>query len=199
MNHDARRSVIKERTMRIIPSRIAAACLVLLLATCLTALAQAPTFTVLYTFTGGTDGGGPQSNLIMDAAGNLYGTTAFGGSSPNCSFGCGTVFKLDPSGNETVLHAFTGTPGDGARPFGGLIMDAASNLYGTTQDFGGCDLGCGIVFKLDPSGNETVLHTFTGSDGANPSAGLIMDAAGNLYGTTPGGGASGGCGTVFKI
>jgi len=114
-------------------------------------------------------------------------------------FGYGTVFKLDPSGEETVLHSFTYS--DGAFPDAGLIRDKAGNLYGTTS--GGdlvCGLqGCGTVFKVDPSGHETVLHSFTNSpDGAGPYAGLVMDKAGNLYGTTLNGGACG-YGTVFKL
>ncbi len=184
--------------------------------------------TVLYSFTGTNgDGAQPTAGLIMDSAGNLYGTTQFGGVtscfSDRIPPGCGTVFKLDPSGNETVLHSFTGTNGDGANPAASLIMDSAGNLYGTTQ-FGGvtsCSSGsfvppgCGTVFKLDPSGHETVLYSFTltNGDGAQPVAGLIMDSAGNLYGTTPYGGVTSsscfvfvtgppippGCGTVFKL
>ena len=165
---------------------------------------QAQTFTTLYTFTGGNDGGSPQAGLIMDIAGNLYGTTGYGGGISGCSFACGTAFMLDPFGNEKVQHAFTGGT-DGARPFGDLIMDAAGNLYGTTLQGGA--FGLGVVFKLDPLGNEMVLHSFAGSpDGAIPFAGLVMDAAGNLYGTTSVGGASSsvlhgvpGLGTVFKI
>jgi len=186
--------------------------------------------TVLYSFTGTNgDGAQPTAGLIMDSAGNLYGTTQFGGVtscfSDRIPPGCGTVFKLDPSGNETVLHSFTGTNGDGANPAASLIMDSAGNLYGTTQ-FGGvtsCSSGsfvppgCGTVFKLDPSGHETVLYSFTltNGDGANPAASLIMDSAGNLYGTTQLGGITSGncpnsgtnttapppvgCGTVFKL
>ncbi len=170
-------------------------------------LDPAGNFTVLHSFTGGSDGTQPLAALIFDQAGNLYGTTEEGGSGTctviNGVSGCGTVFKLDPSGNETVLHTFTGG-NDGAAPlFVGLIMDIAGNLYGTTQIGGGsssCSVGCGTVFKLDTSGNETVLHSFTGSpgDGAIPRASLIMDKAGNLYGTTSNGGASG-FGTVFKL
>jgi uncharacterized repeat protein (TIGR03803 family) len=177
------------------------------------------TETVLYSFTGGTDGGQPQASVILDAAGNLYGTTLVGGdSSCNAVFGpgCGVVFKLAPPAQlsgawtETVLHAFTeGT--DGGTPYAGVIQDAAGNLYGTTW-FGGlagppCDSFCGVVFKLDTSGNETVLYSFTGTaDGAEPLAGVIEDAAGNLYGTASGGGnqgafcqGEGGCGVVFKL
>jgi uncharacterized repeat protein (TIGR03803 family) len=171
--------------------------------------------TVLYAFSGGGDGGLPQAGLIQDAAGNLYGTTYYGGntSSSSCfiggSFGCGVVFKLDPSGQETVLYAFSGGA-DGANPSAGLIRDAAGNLYSTTQLGGNTSnaicgaAGCGVVFKLDPSGKETVLYTFTGgADGLDPYAGLVRDAAGNLYGTTGYGGNEGSfcysCGVVFKL
>src|SRR5712692_2624863 len=126
-----------------------AAFIALVLATSTATRAQAQTFTTLYTFTGGNDGGSPQAGLIMDKAGNLYGTTGYGGGISGCSFACGTVFMLDPFGNEKVLHAFTGGT-DGARPFGDLIMDAAGNLYGTTLQGGA--FGLGVVFKLDPLG-----------------------------------------------
>jgi uncharacterized repeat protein (TIGR03803 family) len=151
------------------------------------------TETVLHGFTG-PDGATPSASLIRDKAGNLYGTTSGGGTS-----GQGTVFKLDTTGTETVLHSFTGP--DGATPTAGLIRDKAGNLYGTTSGggllncFGG---GCGVVFKLDPSGGEAVLHSFTGPDGAFPLAGLVQDKVGNLYGTTFAGGASNE-GTVFKL
>ena len=151
---------------------------------------------VLHSFKGGTDGGGPNGGVVRDAAGNLFGTTAHGG-----AFGNGTVFKLDTTGQETVLYSFTGGV-DGAIPLAGLIRDAAGNLYGTTE--AGGDLtcnggsGCGTVFKLDSAGQENVLHSFTGKDGTSPIAGVIRDAAGNLYGTTPQGGPFS-SGTVFKL
>ena len=193
--------------------KIAATFLVLMLVAATATRAQAPTFTVLHSFSGG-DGAQPEAPLLLDDAGNLYGTARAGGSlacnlGPGFASGCGIAFKLDPSGNETVVYSFKGGS-DGANPFTGLVRDAAGNLYGTTLDGGSstaCGInGCGTVFKLDPSGNETVLHSFTGVDGARPILGaLIRDAAGNLYGTTQVGGsgpcgfASGGCGTVFKI
>jgi uncharacterized repeat protein (TIGR03803 family) len=136
---------------------------------------------VLHTFTG-ADGGGSSSvsPTILDAEGNLYGTTDVGGDITGC--GCGVVFKLDPSGNETVLHTFTGP--DGNSPFGGVVRDRATgNLYGPTA-LGGAN-GVGVVFKVDPAGNETVLHNFTGGADAYPSGPLILDKAGNLYGATP--------------
>jgi uncharacterized repeat protein (TIGR03803 family) len=153
--------------------------------------------TPLYTFTGGTDGANPSAGLITDASGNFYGTTVYGGDYNN-----GTVFKIDTTGKETVLHSFTGTT-DGGNPKAGLVLDQVGNLYGTAQ-VGGTYLK-GTAFKLGADGEETVLHSFSGSpDGAYPVAGLVMDTAGNFYGTTfQGGTASGcysaGCGVVFKL
>jgi uncharacterized repeat protein (TIGR03803 family) len=149
--------------------------------------------TVLYSFTGGNDGGYPTGGLIQDSAGNLYSTTEGGG-----TYGWGVVFKLDTQGNETVLYNFTGG-NDGGNPDEGVIMDSAGNLYGTTQYGGmGCFF-CGVVFKLDTQGNETVLYNFTGgNDGGYPFAGVIMDSAGNLYGTTLFGGSVG-RGVVYKV
>jgi uncharacterized repeat protein (TIGR03803 family) len=160
---------------------------------------------VLYSFKGGTDGAYPDTGLIRDSAGNLYGTTPSGG--VGCPFqsptGCGTVYKVDARGMESVLYAFTGGT-DGAAPDAGLIMDAQGNLYGSANNGGdlSCESfvpGCGVIFKVDKNGNETVLHSFTDSpDGANPQGRLLRDATGNLYGTTALGGASGN-GTVFKL
>ncbi len=156
--------------------------------------------TVLHSFGAGTDGQNPQAGLIMDSAGNLYGTTSGGGAYGPGAFPGGTVFKLDTSGNETALYSLVevGTQGpyNGVYPRAGLVMDGAGILYGTTYDGGAYYYG--TVFKIDTSGNETVLHNFNVTDGASPQAGLIMDSAGNLYGTTNGGGANGD-GTVFKI
>jgi uncharacterized repeat protein (TIGR03803 family) len=145
------------------------------------------------------DGAFPSGGLILDAAGNLYGTTQTGG-----SHNLGTVFELSPVGGgvwfQSRTYHFAG--GDGATPVANLIMDGSGNLYGTTQ-FGGAS-GHGTVFKLVPTAgtwNETILHSFTGgvADGANPTGNVIMDAAGNLYGTTTSGGAHGNYGTVFQI
>jgi uncharacterized repeat protein (TIGR03803 family) len=163
---------------------------------------------LLYAFTGGSDGNDPQSKVIFDNAGNLYGTTNRGGTD-NC--GCGTVFELSPhngSWAETVIHNFTGRSGgnDGAAPIGGLLLDVAGNLYGTTTQGGTNDAG--TVFKLAPSGGsctETVIYNFGGkADGAAPGGDLIFDKSGNLYGTTAAGGTfpglSGqGGGTAFKL
>jgi uncharacterized repeat protein (TIGR03803 family) len=132
--------------------------------------------TVLYGFLGGPDGSGPAAGVIFDSAGNLYGTTYGAGAS-----GAGVVFKLDTTGHETVLYAFTGGA-DGGQPQAGVIFDSAGNLYGTT--YGGGASRAGVVFKLDTAGHETVLHSFTGgADGYGPLAGVILDSAGNLYGS----------------
>jgi uncharacterized repeat protein (TIGR03803 family) len=161
--------------------------------------------TTLYEFKGGTDGEQPHGNLVFDANGNLYGTTEYGGNlSVSCGGyqGCGVIFKIDPAGNETTLYSFTGGS-DGGEPLAGLARDTAGNLYGTTAGGGlpGCNYftqGCGVVFKLDPSGKETVLHTFGGgSDGGASNSPVILDPSGNLYGMTTGINANGG--TVFKV
>ena len=149
--------------------------------------------TVLYSFTGGTsDGEFPLAALLRDRAGNLYGTTLYGG-----AFTQGTVFKLDATGEETVLHSFAGGTSDGEFPFAALLRDTAGDLYGTTSQEGAFTQG--TVFKLDATGKETVLHSFAGgADGAFPNSTLVRDSAGNLYGTTFAGGTFG-VGTVFKL
>ena len=156
--------------------------------------------TVLYSFTGADDGAEPQAGLVLDAEGNLYGTTEHGGNLATCyGSGCGTVFKLDTTGHETVLYAFTGTAGDGYWPMADLLVrDAHGNLYGTTSEGGAFNYG--TVFKVDATGKETLLHSFTmaDGDGAYPEAALVRDARGNLYGTTIWGGAFG-YGMVFKL
>jgi uncharacterized repeat protein (TIGR03803 family) len=162
---------------------------------------------VLYSFKGSPDAGFPlYAPLMLDAKGNLYGTSAYGGkacSQDELEPGCGTVFKINAKGKETVLHRFKGGM-DGTTPMSRLIMDAEGNLYGTTTwgGSGNCPTfpGCGIVFELDTKRKETILHTFDAStgDGAFPSGDLVTDAAGNLYGTTAEGGANG-YGTVFKL
>jgi uncharacterized repeat protein (TIGR03803 family) len=175
--------------------------IVLVLAVLATAFAQAQTYTktTLHDFTGGTDGQNPGSRLIMDQAGNLYGTTSSGG-----VFNNGTIFKVDASGHETVLHTFAEPP-YGATPFGRLTMDRAGNLYGTTYLGGAFDYG--TVFKLDTSGVYTVLWNFNGGQyGAYPFSGLLyVESEGNFFGTTSVGGNrkcannSTGCGVVFKL
>jgi uncharacterized repeat protein (TIGR03803 family) len=160
----------------------------------------------LYNFTqDGADGIGPFGDLVLDKHGNLYGTTQTGGSQNCFGTGCGTVFRLAPDGTQTVLHNFAGAA-DGSWPWAALTTDNNGNLYGTTFVGGGSGCGgqgCGTVFKIAPDGTEAVLHRFSGSDGAGPRAGVILDRQGNLYGTTTGGGSGcggpAGCGTVFKI
>jgi uncharacterized repeat protein (TIGR03803 family) len=167
------------------------------------------TETVLFNFSGGPDGKAPSAGLILDPAGNLYGTTYLGGNNNHCgSDGCGVVFKLSQNENgtwtESVLHSFEGG-NDGSGPGAGLTFDSAGNLYGTTSE-GGVHVG-GTVFQLTPNSDgswtESVLHSFqsfgkAGKDGSDPAAGLILDLAGNLYGTTAYGGAYN-YGTVFKL
>jgi uncharacterized repeat protein (TIGR03803 family) len=189
-------------------------------------LAQAQTYTVLHTFTGGADGGGPEGGLMMDAAGNLYGTT-YGYEQP-CGSQCGTVFKMKPTGHGwvlTPLYKFSGG-NDGGNPYAAVVFGPDGALYGTT-DFGGSncpsdgqyDTGCGTVFRLTPQPTacnsalcpwtETVLYRFTGgaNDGALPTSQVTFDTAGNLYGTTYSGGVytpncyygDDWCGTIFKL
>lgn len=141
--------------------------------------------TVLYRFQGQNDGGNPEGDLIFDRAGNIYGTATQGG-----IYHYGLVFQLHPANGrwvESVLYTFTGF-GDGGSPGSGVILDAAGNLYGTA---GGGPNQLGVVFELSPSGSgwtESVLHGFTGNDGAQPDGGLVSDGAGNLYGATAEGG-----------
>ena len=156
----------------------------------------AETYTILYMFQcppGAPAPAGeiPNGPLILDSAGNLYGTTANGG-----AYGFGTVFELSSDGTETVLYSFGGSPADGSYPYAGLIRDAAGNFYGTTE-YGGA-YGNGTVFELATTGVETVLHSFTGLDGGNPVAPVVRDSAGNLYGTTYNGGLDL-YGTVFEL
>src|ERR1022692_3971273 len=157
---------------------------------------------VLHNFNNdGTDGAEPYAGLIFDAAGNLYGTTSVGGTSNT-----GTVFELTPAAGgtwtEKVLHSFNNDGTDGLEPYAGLILDAAGNLYGTTQDGGTAFTG--TVFELTPAAGgtwtEKVVYSFAnnGTDGTIPKAGVIFDAAGNLYGTTTQGGTHGG-GTLFEL
>jgi uncharacterized repeat protein (TIGR03803 family) len=177
------------------------------------------TESILYAFRGGTDGGVPYGRLVRDAAGNLFGTTFEGGNLAACigsASGCGVVFELSPASSgrwkERVLYAFqSGT--DGAFPEAGVVFDRKGNLYGTTAAGGGsptCGTGCGTAFELSRSAGgswrETVLYSFDlGPRGSDSNAPLVIDNAGNLYGTAHGGGSfggscdGGGCGVVFEL
>ena len=162
------------------------------------ATAQTYAETVIHSFGGGATGTEPLfSGVIRDRQGNYYGTTYGGG-----AYNLGTVFKVDKNGNATVLHSFTGGS-DGANPYSGLMRDAAGRMYGTTYNGGlklqACSMGCGVVFEIDLTGREKVIHQFSsGTDGAFPIGGLIMDGQGNLYGTTEAGGTFN-LGMVYKI
>jgi uncharacterized repeat protein (TIGR03803 family) len=168
------------------------------------------TLTTLHTFDG-TDGANPDADLVQATDGNFHGTTSFGGAN-SCvigatNYGCGTVFKITPSGTLTTLHSFDGT--DGEFPSAALVQATDGNFYGTTSAGGAnsciiyTDSGCGTVFKMTPSGTLRTLHSFDNTDGGFPNA-LVQATDGNFYGTTLTGGAYictvfGGCGTVFKI
>jgi uncharacterized repeat protein (TIGR03803 family) len=147
---------------------------------------------VLHSFLGGTnDGCTPYGTPVMDADGNLYGTTYKCGSANE-----GVIWKLAKNGKETVLHNFTGGSSDGAYPYAGVIMDAKGNFYGDTA-YGGSS-NDGTVFELNNKGKLKVLHSFDGTDGASPIGGLIQDSKGTLYGTAYAGSA-GNYGTVWKL
>jgi uncharacterized repeat protein (TIGR03803 family) len=159
---------------------------------------------ILHIFTGGVDGGIPSASPIFDHAGNLYGTTQYGGAA-----NLGAVFKLSPRSvsqwNQTTVYWFPGS--GGTDPLSALVSDSSGNLYGTTLRGGLYQNGA--VFRLTPNSSggwtSTLIHSFTGKDGAGPSGALIFDSSGNLYGTTSGGGANScsipgsGCGVVFKL
>ena len=169
-------------------------------------------FNPIYNFQGTSDGSAPWAPVIFGPDGTLYGTTISGGyfNGDYCQGGCGVVFRLRPPAttppspftpwSESVPHAFLGPPNDGDQPVSGSLMfDAAGNIYGTTQ-FGGPSVA-GNIFKLTPSNGgwtESVLYNFSGGDGKQPASGLIMDQAGNLYGTTVEGG-SGGNGVLYEL
>jgi uncharacterized repeat protein (TIGR03803 family) len=149
------------------------------------------TESILYNFTGNPDGAIPYGGLVRDLAGNLYGTTYFGGTSNN-----GSAFKIDTNNNESILHSFAGSPSDGAYSYATLLRDALGNLYGTNYQGGAT--GNGTVFKISSTGKESVLYNFKGTpDGQLPYAGLVR-RKGFLYGTTVQGGKRG-LGTVFKV
>ena len=155
-------------------------------------------FTILHSFTGPLDGFSPTGSLALDAAGNLYGATAQGG-----AFGEGIVYRMDTVGNETVVYSFGQNLGDAASPAGGVILDAAGNLYGMTSS-GGSSYS-GAVYKVTPSGQESVLYSFDAmTSGSYPVGSLALDPAGNLYGATTFGGLINapyfdGYGVVFKL
>jgi uncharacterized repeat protein (TIGR03803 family) len=162
----------------------------------------------LYSFTGGTDGRYPWGSVNLDAAGNIYGATVVGGdlscdSGGYGGVGCGVIFKLTRSGQETVLHTFA-SPSEGANPNGGLIFDSTGRLWGTTELNGpGGLFGVGVVFNLTPQNNgtwpETVVHGFASrEDGEQPGSRLVADAAGDLFGTAEKGGGYN-SGTVFEL
>src|SRR4029077_9762771 len=170
-----------------------------------TAASSTRTVNVLYSFSGGNDGGYPDRDLGTDSVGNFYGTSVEGG-----AFDSGTVFKLARSGNtwmQTVLYSFT-SGADGGQPYGGVTLDAQGNLYGTAVvggNFTGnncIDSGCGVVFKLTKSGGNYspgVIYSFAGgNDGYGPGSGVTFDKNGNLYGMTPTGGSYG-LGVVYEL
>jgi len=151
------------------------------------------TFTLLYSFLDGTQGGVPIGSLVLYKK-DLYGTVFSGGAN-----GQGAVFKLTPNGKETILYSFTGGT-DGGEPYAGLVVDKAGNLYGTTNNGGDPTCSCGTVYEITPSGQETTLHDFVGgTDGSSPGEPhLILSTAGDLYGVTSAGGNSNN-GTIYKI
>ncbi|HTR22986.1 MAG TPA: choice-of-anchor tandem repeat GloVer-containing protein [Terriglobales bacterium] len=174
----------------------------------LTVISAASTGTVLYNFCSKancTDGANPQTDLVTDLAGNLWGTTRNGGAN-----GFGEIFELTKSSGFTALgqtYGFKGGSADGAFPEAGLVFDSQTGfLYGTTSQggTGSCSGGCGTIFEFLPGATtDTILHFFGSSgDGATPLAGLVLDTSQNLYGTTSVGGSTGctgGCGTVFEM
>lgn len=165
------------------------------------AFAAASSAKVIYSLAGDEDGEYTDTDLVIDSAGDLYGSSVLGG-----TFGSGTVFQLTPSANgwiHTVLYSFTGGA-DGGEPYKGVTLDAQGNIYGTavTGGTGACEGGCGVVYKLTQTGGawtQTVIYSFTGGDdGSGPGAGLTIDDQGNLYGVTPTGGANG-LGTIYQL
>ena len=158
--------------------------------------------TKIFTVLDPTAGSG--ATMALDAAGNLYGTTEFGGTGGACGNGCGTVFKLDTTLAYQVLYSFTGAGNDGLKPLGGVTLDAAGNLWGTTSEGGAenCGVGskkgpCGTWFEVSPAGGE--LRSFSLSGPLDPTGGLVLNAAGSFYGTSKFENNDGGWGTVFEI
>ncbi len=157
-------------------------------------------------FKSGKDGANPVDALVGDNAGGLYGTTQAGGTSAACSGGCGTAFKLTPSGakkyTEKILYSFAGGTGDGAHPRSALLAGKQGAFYGTTSFAGSASHG--TIFVITPSGqsySERVLYAFKGgyNDGSTPRGGMVMDKKQAIYGTTSNGGGSSSLGTVFKL
>ena len=170
-------------------------------------------YRIIHDFQNQPDGAIPRTSLSMDAAGNVYGTTVYGGTGAfDCAGGCGTVFMLSPTStgywSEKVLYRFQSL-GDGREPIDGVTIDAAGNLYGVTQFSDNNTQYIGEVYELSPSGGKwkfTTLHNFLpgGTDGDYPLAGVVLDSAGNLYGNTQfGGNAQGcyqqGCGVIYEL
>lgn len=161
---------------------------------------QASTTEIIYSFAGDEDGEYIDSDVAIDASGNLYGTSILGG-----EFGGGTVWQLSPVGGSwvhTVLYSFTGSA-DGGEPYKGVTLDSAGDLYGTavTGGSGSCEGGCGVTYKLTNSGGnwtQTVIHAFNGLDGSGPGSRVTLDDQGNVYGMTPTGGAFG-LGTIYRL
>lgn len=159
----------------------------------------------LYRFTGGSDGGDPESSPAFDSSGNLYGTAVFGGNGCSGS-GCGTVYQLTRNGESwsfNLIHAFTGG-NDGNGPSGGVTVNSAGDLFGVTSmgGNGGCQYGCGTAYEFSPSGSgwsENVLHVFSDGTGVYPSAGVVLDGLGNIYGATQSTQNGSGGGVVFEL
>jgi uncharacterized repeat protein (TIGR03803 family) len=163
--------------------------------------ARSSTTEVLYSFAGEDDGEYTDTDVAIDASGNLYGTSVLGG-----EFGGGTVWQLSPVGGDwvhSVLYSFTGGA-DGGEPYKGVTLDGAGNLYGTavTGGSGSCEGGCGVAYKLTKTGTtwaQTVIHAFSGGeDGSGPGARVALDKRGNVYGMTPTGGTNG-LGTIYQL
>jgi uncharacterized repeat protein (TIGR03803 family) len=149
------------------------------------------TVTILHSFNTTIDGENPSGSLVQGSDGNFYGMTRFGGAN-----GAGTVFEITPSGTETILHSFANNSTDGGYPAGSLILGSDGNFYGMAGS-GGAN-GDGIIFKITPTGSETVLWSFAGSNGSTPYGDLTIGPDGTLYGVTSAGGANG-HGVVFQF